>query len=102
MLGYATPQKAVRDHCKASTTVPKRNGGRLSIIPERDVYRLIMRCKLPSAEAFDEWVVSTVLPAIGKDGGYIPGEEAVEAGEMSADKLVLKAMRDREWRPEAH
>jgi prophage antirepressor-like protein len=78
VLGYATPQKVIHDHCKASTTVPKRNGGYLTIIPERDVYRLIMRSKLPAAEAFEDWVVGTVLPAIRKDGGYISGEEKLE------------------------
>lgn len=45
------------------------------IIPERDVYRLVMRSKLPAAERFEEWVVGTVLPAIRKDGAYIMGEE---------------------------
>ena len=34
-----------------------------NMIPERDVYRLIMRSKLPNAEAFEEWVVAKVLPA---------------------------------------
>ena len=91
MLGYATPQKAVRDHCKASTTVPKRNGGYLTIIPERDVYRLIMRSKLPEAEAFEEWLVGTVLPAIRKDGSYVRGDENVET-EEDIMALSLRAM----------
>lgn len=91
VLGYATPQKAVRDHCKASTTVPKRNGGYLTIIPERDVYRLIMRSKLPAAEAFEDWVVGTVLPAIRKDGGYVRGEEKVET-EEDLEALALRTM----------
>ncbi|MGL5093732.1 MAG: BRO-N domain-containing protein [Aeromonas sobria] len=38
----------------------------LSVIPERDVYRLIMRSKLESAERFEEWVVSDVLPAFAR------------------------------------
>jgi prophage antirepressor-like protein len=33
-----------------------------SIIPESDVYRLIMRSRLPAAERFEEWVVGAVLP----------------------------------------
>ena len=36
---------------QSATTVPKQNGGFLSIIPERDVYRLIMRSRLPVADA---------------------------------------------------
>jgi hypothetical protein len=50
-------QTAIRDHCKAANTVPKRNGGYLTIIPERDVYRLIMRSKLPLAEAFEKRLI---------------------------------------------
>lgn len=99
VLGYTNTQKAVRDHCKA----PQHVGGerivhlaalhpQTTIIPERDVYRLIMRSKLPAAEAFEEWVVGTVLPAIRKDGAYIAGEENLTTGELSEDELVLRAM----------
>jgi anti-repressor protein len=40
------------------------------LLPERDVYRLIMRSKLPSAEAFEELVVGKILPSIRKTGRY--------------------------------
>lgn len=51
----------------------------MTIIPERDLYRLIMRSKLPSAERFEEWVVGTVLPAIRKTGSYVRGEESLDS-----------------------
>lgn len=54
----------------------------MSIIPERDLYRLIMRSKPPEAERFEEWVVGTILPAIRKDSGCIMGEEKVAKGEL--------------------
>jgi len=95
VLGYANARDAVYKHCKggSETRLPSRGGAQyLTIIPERDVYRLIMRSKLPAAEAFEDWVVGTVLPAIRKDGGYISGEEKLETGEMSEDELVLSAM----------
>ncbi|WP_281257971.1 Bro-N domain-containing protein [Caenispirillum bisanense] len=41
-----------------------------NVIPERDLYRLIMRSKLPAAERFEDWVVGEVLPAIRKTGRY--------------------------------
>lgn len=69
-LGYAKPENAIARHCKAATTTPKQGGGFMSVIPERDVYRLIMRSKLPSAEKFEEWVVGEVIPAIRKHGMY--------------------------------
>lgn len=78
ILGYSNPQKAVRDHCKA----PRRAGDlgvndpftpldpQTLLIPERDVYRLIMRSHLPEAERFEEWVVGEVLPSIRRRGFY--------------------------------
>ena len=87
-------QKPVYRHFdgQVAGTVPKRNGGRLAIIPERGVYRLIMRSKLSAAEAFEECVVGTFELATRKNGGYVSGEEVVVAGEVSAAELVLKAM----------
>ncbi|KXS55200.1 MAG: prophage antirepressor [Marinobacter sp. T13-3] len=76
ILEYKNPLKAIRDHCKGvnETVLPSAGGPQtVKIIPERDVYRLVMRSKLPSAEAFEEWVVGEVLPSIRKTGGYQVG-----------------------------
>ncbi len=73
VLGYSNPQEAVRDHCKGvrETLTPTKGGQqKIKIIPERDVYRLVMRSKLPAAERFEEWVVGEVLPSIRKTGSY--------------------------------
>lgn len=70
-LAYTNPQKAIRDHCKGvndSFTMDKRTP--FKIIPESDLYRLVLRSKLPSAEQFQDWVVEEVLPSIRKTGGY--------------------------------
>lgn len=84
VLGYKNISRDIQRHCKAvkeinareidgstETVRPNKNHGgarRLLIIPERDVYRLIMRSKLPAAEQFEEWIVGTVLPTIRKTG----------------------------------
>ena len=74
VLGYVNSRKAIADHCKAVDTVTIRDGSsgnpNMTIIPERDMYRLIMRSKLPAAERFEEWVVGEVLPSIRKYGAY--------------------------------
>lgn len=73
ILGYKNPHKAIREHCKGvnETFTPSAGGPQtVKIIPERDLYRLIMRSKLPAAERFEEWVVAEVLPAIRKTGQY--------------------------------
>lgn len=72
-LGYSNPRDAVARHCKgvAFHDIPTDSGvQQVRLIPERDVYRLVMRSKLPGAGAFEEWVVGTVLPSIRKSGGY--------------------------------
>ena len=41
----------------------------MSFIPEGDVYRLIARSKLPSAERFERWIFDEVLPSIRESIG---------------------------------
>lgn len=81
LLGYKNPQKAVRDHCKGvnESFTPSAGGIQaIKIIPERDLYRLVMKSKLPSAEKFEEWVVAEVLPTIRKTGGYLSQQKKEE------------------------
>ena len=40
----------------------------MTFIPEGDVYRLITKSKLPSAQQFESWVFDEVLPSIRKNG----------------------------------
>ena len=72
-LGYSNPRKAILDHCKGVTKrdTPTSSGVQLmSYINEGDLYRLIMKSKLPSAEKFESWVMDEVLPTIRKTGSY--------------------------------
>lgn len=89
-LGYAIPHKAVQTHCKGvlKWNIPTDSGNQdVLFITEGDVYRLIMRSKLPSAERFESWVMDEVLPSIRKNGGYIAGQET-----MTDDELLAKAL----------
>lgn len=72
-LGYAKPENAVKSHCKRTDTCPLDSGGQIrhmKIIPEGDVFRLIVKSQLPSAEKFEAWVMDEVLPSIRKTGSY--------------------------------
>lgn len=72
-LGYAIPHKAVQTHCKGvlKWNIPTNSGNQdVLFITEGDVYRLIMKSKLPSAEEFEQWVMDKVLPSIRKTGSY--------------------------------
>lgn len=76
ILGYTRPNDAVNDHCRSTvkrrTPHPQSKDKFIDInfIPESDVYRLIIRSKLPAAEKFEKWVVEEVLPSIRKTGSY--------------------------------
>lgn len=90
-LGYTNPYKAVKDHCK-SVIVRRCNDslGReqnISFIPEGDIYRLIVRSKLPSAEKFEKWVFDEVLPSIRKNGSYQLPQTYAEALRELAKKV---------------
>ena len=72
-LGYKRPADAVTAHCKGSVKHRYLTDGgeqELKVIPEGDLYRLIMESKFPSAEKFEEWVMDEVLPTIHKHGIY--------------------------------
>lgn len=101
-LGYARPNDAVSQHCRA--TVKRRSpiSGKMqdiNFIPEGDVYRLIARSKLPSAEQFERWVFDEVLPSIRKHGAYMT-PETLQAAIMNPDIMIqlcqqLKAEQDK-------
>lgn len=89
-LGYAIPSKAINTHCKgvSKMEVPTKGGKQeMLFISEGDVYRLISKSKLPSAEKFECWVFDEVLPSIRKSGGYIANQE-----NLSDDELLERAL----------
>ena len=98
-LGYTNPQKAVRDHCKSPRPVGVNDsftlGPSANIIPERDVYRLVMRSKMPQAERFEEWVVSEVLPSIRKTGGYTAPAQPADLSKLEILQMALESEKAR-------
>lgn len=98
MLGYSNTRDAISRHCKgvvkhdgvSKTTnqygVVTNQTVEMSFIPEGDVYRLIVRSKLPQAEKFESWVFDEVLPSIRKSGLYAPDEL------LNNPDLVIQAM----------
>lgn len=91
-LGYAIPHKAVQTHCKGvlKWNIPTSSGNQdVLFITEGDIYRLIMKSKLPSAEKFEKWVMEEVLPSIRKNGGYIAGQETLSDEELLSKALMV-------------
>lgn len=76
-LGYIETAKAIRTHCKGVSDMDiPTNGGiqKMKIIPEGDIYRLVIKSQLPSAEKFESWIFDEVLPSIRKHGMYAVDE----------------------------
>lgn len=91
-LGYAIPHKAVQTHCKGvlKWNIPTNSGNQdVLFITEGDVYRLIMKSKLPAAEKFEGWVMEEVLPSIRKNGGYIANQENLTPEQIVANALIV-------------
>lgn len=88
LLGYSNPHDAVARHCKG---LVKRevltDGGKqeINFIPEADLFRLIVKSKLPQAEKFEAWVFEEVLPTIRKHGIY------------AADTVIDRILSDPEY-----
>lgn len=75
ILGYSNPRKAVRDHCVGGERIVHplfTDGGKQNVefIDEGNLYRLIIKSKLPQAQQFERWVFDEVLPMIRKTGAY--------------------------------
>lgn len=108
-LGYKRPIDAVTAHCRYSVkwSVPHPQNPdkqiKMSFIPEGDIYRLIVRSKLPSAERFEKWVFDEVLPSIRKHGVYAT-DDFIELSLNNPDyaiKLLTQLKEERQKRKQA-
>ncbi|WP_420299830.1 Bro-N domain-containing protein [Edwardsiella tarda] len=98
-LGYKRPRDALAKHCKRPVTHEVCDAAKrgptskarltqlMTFIPESDVYRLIMKSRLKTAEKFEEWVCDEVLPTIRKHGVY---SQAVANSGLSPEVQALQ------------
>ena len=76
VLGYADPAKTVstkvspKNRTVAKTVTVDGKRREVTVLEEAGIYQLIFGSKLPSAEAFQDWVFEEVLPSIRKTGQY--------------------------------
>ncbi|MGE6347822.1 phage antirepressor [Bacillus mycoides] len=95
-LGYSNPHDALNKHCKkdgvAFCEVIDSLGRKQDkkFINEGNLYRLIVKSKLPQAEQFEKWVFEEVLPSIRKHGAYMT-ENTLEKALTSPDFLIQLA-----------
>lgn len=75
ILDYKNSHRALELHCKCKgvtkRSTPTKGGKQEMVyINEPNLFRLIIKCKKPEAEQFEEWVMEEVLPSIRKTGSY--------------------------------
>lgn len=104
-LGYKRPNDAVSAHCKGTLkrrigvqTGVKADGSpsmqeiEMLVITEGDIYRLVIRSQLPTAEKFENWIFDEVLPTIRKHGAYMT-DYTIEKALTSPDFLIQLATK---------
>lgn len=112
-LGHSNTPKALADHCSQDGITKRYTVDSLgrnqssSFIDERNLYRLVMRSKLPSAEKFQDWVCGEVLPSIRKTGKYATQEQFAipqtlpEALRLAADLADKNAALEKKAKEDA-
>lgn len=102
-LGYADPHQALKNHCKSLiklNSVESTESGfgfrpkGIQLAPESDVYRLILRSQLASAERVQDWVCEDVLPSIRETGSYGYQRPKSQA-EIIAEMALLNVEQER-------
>ena len=104
-LEYARPYEAVSAHCKGAVSYRILTNGGIQenkIIPEGDVYRLILKASDQSknsnikakAKRFEAWVFDEVLPSIRKNGMYAE-DDLLDNPDLLL-KVVMKLKTERE------
>lgn len=103
-LGYKDATNAIKQHCRwvVKHHIPHPQNPQKTIIknfiPEGDLYRLIIRSKLPAAVRFEAWVCDEILPGIRKHGAYATDDTLDEMlrNPKFAEALIRKLAEERE------
>lgn len=111
-LGYTNPRDAIARHCKPTGVVnhdvgvqtgekadgtPSVQTVQMKFINEGNVYRLISRSTLQSAEKFESWLFEEVAPAIRKHGVYLT-QQKLEEVLANPDTIIQLATQLKEER----
>ena len=96
-LGYANHHDTMNQHCRERGTMKRptpssRGVQEMKFINEGNLYRLILKSRLPSAKKFESWVCDEVLPSIRKTGTYTTAQKRVIKQE-SEDFDVMRLLR---------
>ena len=107
ILGYSNPRDAINRHCDKDGVVfsdvgvvtgfrkDKSQAFQVvtkKFIDEGNLYRLIIKSKLPSAKRFEKWIMDEVLPSLRKHGAYM-SEEVINKTLDDPDFIIEMATK---------
>ena len=113
-LGDQNPRGAILRHCKEEgvlfqdvrvVTGVKKDGSNAEkvvskkYISEGNLYRLIMKSKLPNAINFENWIMDEVIPEIRKHGAYL-NDDVIEKTLKDPDFIIHLATELKKERKE--
>lgn len=102
ILGYVNPRAAIIRHCEEDGVIFRDVGVvtgtdlnnndviqyvSKKFIDEGNLYRLILKSKLPSATKFEKWIIEEVIPSIRKDGAYM-SEDIIDKTLNNPDFII--------------
>jgi prophage antirepressor-like protein len=94
VLGLGSPNKVAArldEDEKGRNLIPSLGGDQqMTVINESGLYNVILRSDKPEAKRFKRWVTHEVLPAIRRQGGYMPDITSVIAQTVRATLEVVK------------
>ena len=105
-LGYKNASATIHKHCEFQKSLLELDAAQSEnlinqgltftskLIPESDIYRLVMKSRLPAAKNFEQWVMGEVLPAIRKTGGYQTPTSAPAIPNFSDPAAAARAWAD--------
>ena len=100
LLGYKRTRDAISDHCKKSLSYDDLLGGgktppldsQTKMILEPDVWRLVIKSRLPEAEKIENWLFEEVLPSIRKTGSYSLSQDSDKT--ETEEKISVKEIQE--------
>ena len=88
-LGYMDTDAAIRRHCEGTMDLPRMDSGQtriVKIIPEDDMYSLVISSHKAEAKEFRKWITNDVLKSLRKTGTY----SLPSAGEQLSEDVKIK------------
>lgn len=105
-LGYSKPINAIATHCKGTLkqgiVTDNRGIQEMLVIPQGDIVRLAVKCKLAGADRFESWIFDEVMPSVMNHGMYAVDELLANPELLLQAGMRLKAERKRRLLAEQH